>query len=272
MSKHIRAILLNIFLWCISLVVLTPMAVILINAVKTSKEAATMSLKLPGSFEWSNFSSVIEKGKLGTSFINSFTYAFFSVLLIIILVTLASFVLSRNRSKWNQFLYYFMLLGIAMPVNNVVLMKVMKALHLINTRPGIILLYAALNIPISLFLTYGYINSVPKDLDEAAVIDGCGPIRLFGSIILPLLKPIMATVFVLNFMSIWNDFTMPLYFLNNSSKWPMTLAVYNFFGMFEKQWNLVCADILLTTLPVMIVFILGQKYIIGGMTSGAVKG
>lgn len=262
----------NIFVWILSLTVLVPFAVVIINSVKTRAEAATMTLKFPKKIMFENFATVIEQGKLLNSFKNSFIYSFFSVCLVMALVSAAAYVLSRNRSKWNKFIYYFMILGIAMPVNNIVLMKLMKALFLINTMHGIILLYAALNIPISLFLTFGYINSLPKELDEAAVIDGCGPIQLFTKIILPLLKPIMATVFVLNFMSIWNDFTMPLYFLNNSKQWPMTLAVYNFFGMFEQQWHLVSADILLTTVPVMLVFIIGQKYIVGGVTVGAVKG
>ena len=270
--KVLSGLISNLIVWCISLMVLMPMAVVIINSVKTKTEAATMTLALPKHFQWSNFATVIDKGKLGTSFLNSFMYATLSVILIVLLVSAASFVLSRRRSFSHKFIYYFILLGIAMPINNIVLMKLMKSLHLINTQTGIILLYAALNIPLSLFLSYGYISTIPREMDEAAVIDGCGAFALFGKIILPLLKPIMATVFVLNFMSVWNDFTLPLYFLNDSNKWPMTLAVYNFFGMFEKQWNLVSADVLLTTLPVMIVFILGQKYIIGGVTAGAVKG
>ena len=90
--------------------------------------------------------------------------------------------------------------------------------------------------------------------------------------IVHLLKPALVTIFVLNFMGVWNDFTMPLYYLNNSQKWPMTLAVYNFFGMYERQYNLVCADIVLTMCPVLLIFILGQKYIVGGISTGAVKG
>ena len=159
-----------------------------------------------------------------------------------------------------------------MSINNVSLMKVMQALHLINTRGGIILLYAAINIPLSLFLAYGFIDTIPREIDEAAVIDGCTPWQLFTQVIAPLLKPIVSTLFVLDFMAIWNDFTMPLYYLNNSQKWPMTLAVYNFFGAFQNSWNLVAADIMLTLLPVLIVFVLGQKYIVGGVSAGAVKG
>lgn len=164
-----------------------------------------------------------------------------------------------------------MILGIAMPINNVTLMKVMKTTQLINTRLGVILIYTAINIPISLFIVYGFIGNLPVEVDEAAIIDGCDAKNLLLRIGFPLLSPVMVTVFVLNFMGIWNDFTMPLYYLNNSEKWPMTLAVYNFFGMFENQWNLVCADITLTMLPVLILFVVAQKYIVGGVSAGAVK-
>ena len=108
-------------------------------------------------------------------------------------------------------------------------------------------------------------------MDEAALIDGCGPIRLFFCIIRPLLKSAIATVVVLTFLNTWNEFLSPLYFLSSSTKWPMTLSVYNFFGMYFKDWNLVCADILLTSLPVILVYLFGQKYIVSGMTDGAVK-
>ena len=100
----------------------------------------------------------------------------------------------------------------------------------------------------------------------------CGPYLLFFEIIFPLLKPVLATAVVLVFLNTWNEFVSPLYFLSSSTQWPMTLAVYNFFGMYEKSWNLVCADIVLTTLPVLVVYLLGQKYIVTGMTAGAVKG
>ena len=109
-------------------------------------------------------------------------------------------------------------------------------------------------------------------LDEAAIIDGCGPIRLFYSVILPLLAPVIVTAAVLNFVGIWNDFLLPLYYLNNSGYWPMTLAVYNFFGQFQQDWNLVSADIVLTVLPVLLIYLLGQRFIVSGLTAGAVKG
>lgn len=271
-KKIIGRVLANLCALIVSIIVIVPLAVLALNSFKSKGESNRLSLSLPSEWHPENYRTVIEQGKLVSSFFNSLLYSICSVVLIVILVSAAAYVISRNHRGVNKFLYYFIISGLAIPINNVALMKVMQALHLVNTRPGIILLYTAINIPLSLFLAYGFIGTIPRDIDEAAIIDGCSPMRLFVRVILPLLTPVMATLFVLNFMAVWNDFTMPLYYLNKSTKWPMTLAVYNFFGAFENAWNLVCADIILTLIPVLIVFVLGQKYIVGGVSSGAVKG
>lgn len=113
---------------------------------------------------------------------------------------------------------FFIILGITLPINHVALTKVMQVTHLINTRLGLSLLYTALQLPFSVFLVYGYINSVPRTLDEAAIIDGCKPIRMFISIVLPLIRPVLSAVMILNFMNSWNEFIMPLYYLNDTKK------------------------------------------------------
>lgn len=272
-KRTVVTIITNAIAWMISLICLIPLLLIVFNSFKDKLSAAKMDLKLPAfPLQFENFSVVIEKGKLVQSFFNSMIYSTGSVALCLILSALAAYVLSRNATKLNSFLYMFIVLGITMPINYVALTKVMMFFHINNTRGGIILLYAAMQIPFSVFLMHGFVARIPIELDEAAVIDGCGPIRLFFIIVLPLLKPAVATVIVLTFLNTWNEFVSPLYFLGNSEKWPMTLSVYNFFGMYFKDWNLVCADILLTSLPVIIVYLLGQKYIVSGMTSGAVKG
>lgn len=271
-GKTFWHVLANVITTAVSLIVVIPVVVLLLNSFKTQGESNSMSLSLPKNWVTENYATVIEQGKLISSFFNGLLYAMCSVMIIVVFVSAAAYVISRNRKGINNFLYYFIISGIAIPINNVALMKVMQMFHLVNSRFGIILLYAAINIPLSLFLSYGFIGTIPREIDEAAVIDGCRPHQLFIRVILPLLKPILSTLFVLNFMAVWNDFTMPLYFLNNSGKWPMTLAVYNFFGAFENAWNLVSADIILTLIPVLIVFILGQKYIVGGISSGSVKG
>lgn len=269
----LRSIIANTVAWLISIICLIPLLLILFNSLKDSIAASDMNLKLPTwPIPWENFSTVIEKGKLIQSFFNSVVYSVGSVTLCMILAAAAAYVLSRNATRINNLLYLFIVLGITMPINYVALTKVMMFLHLNNTKLGIILLYTAMQLPFSVFLIHGFVARVPQELDEAAVIDGCGAIRLFTTIILPLLKPALATVIVLTFLNTWNEFVSPLYFLGSSEKWPMTLSVYNFFGMYFKDWNLVCADIFLTSLPVIIVYLFGQKYIVSGMTAGAVKG
>jgi raffinose/stachyose/melibiose transport system permease protein len=273
MKKKLYAIFSNLVAWLISIISLAPLLLILFNSLKTSLKASDMNLKIPEfPLQWSNFSVVIEKGKLLQSFINSSMYTVGSVALCCILSSTAAYVLSRNRTRLNKLIYFFIVLGITMPVNYVALVRVMMLLQLNNTRLGIILLYSAMQIPFSVFLLYGFISKIPVELDEAGIIDGCTPIRLFITIVFPLLKPAVATVIVLTFLNNWNEFVAPLYFLSSSTKWPMTLSVYNFFGMFFKDWNLVCADIVMTSIPVILIYLLGQKYIVSGMTSGAVKG
>lgn len=272
MRTRMYSIVRNVIAWALSLFMFVPLVLILVNSLKTKEEANTMSLQLPKQLMWENFSVVIEQGKLVSSFFNSLLYATVSTALGVLLASIAAYVFSRNKTKLNRVMYLFLILGIAMPINFVTTTKVMQFTHLMNTQLGIILLLAVTSIPFSVFLIYGFVGSVPRELDEAAIVDGSSPLRLFFSIILPLLLPVLVTVSILNFMGSWNDFMMSLYYMNDSSKWPMTLAVYNFFGRYQVNWNLVSADIVLTTLPVMIIYLLGQKYIIAGMTAGSVKG
>lgn len=272
-KKLVVFICCNLVAWIISLICLIPLILIIFNSLKDSLAASDMTLALPTfPIPWENFSVVIEKGKLATSFLNSCIYSIGSVFLCTIFSAAAAYVLSRNRSKFNKFIYIFIVLGITMPINYVALIKVMSTLQLMDSQLGIILLYCGMQIPFSVFLIHGFVAKIPTDLDEAGIIDGCSPLRLFFSVVFPLLKPALATVVVLTFLNTWNEFASPLYFLGSSTKWPMTLSVYNFFGMYFQDWNLVCADILLTSLPVILVYLLGQKYIVSGMTVGAVKG
>ncbi len=272
-KRTVLAIIRNLIAWIFSAICLIPLLLILFNSLKEKKAAAKMDLHLPAwPIQWSNFITVIEKGKLASSFCNSLIYSAGAVILCVLFAALAAYVLSRNQSGLNRFLYMFLVLGITLPINYVALTKVLQFLHLNNTTGGIILLYTAMQLPFMTFLIHGFVAKVPMELDEAAVIDGCGPVQLFFLIVFPMLKPAIATASILTFLNTWNEFVSPLYFLNRSEQWPMTLSVYNFFGMYFKDWNLVCADILLTSLPVLIVYLIGQKYIVSGMTAGAVKG
>lgn len=269
---RIKDIILNILAILVSLIMIMPIVLIVINSLKATGEAMTMTINLPKKIELGNFATVIEKGKLIKSFMNSIFYAGGATIITIVLGSMSAYVFSRRRSKGFGALYMYVVLGMVIPVNYVSLMKVMQTLALNNSSLGIILLYVAIQTPFMIFLLYGFVSKIPVELDEAAVIDGCNAGQLYFAIIMPLLKPAIVTGMVLCFLNTWNEFVMPLYFLNSSDKWPMTLAVYNFFGQFETSWNLICADVILTCAPVIIMYLVGQKYIVGGQTAGAVKG
>lgn len=262
----------NITAWLLSAIMLVPLLLIVFTSFKSGEDARTMSFAPPSRWDPSNFATVIEKGKLWLGFLNSLLYAGVGTLLTVFLAATAAYVFSRRRSRGNRFLYMFIVMGLVLPINYVALMKVMQIFMINNSRVGIILLYSAVQLPFMVFLIYSYVARIPVELDEAAVLDGCGPIRLFFTIIMPLMTPVLVTAIVLCFLNMWNEFVMPLYFLNSTDKWPMTLGVYNFFGQFETQWNLIAADVLLTSLPVVVMYLALQKYIVGGQTAGAVKG
>ena len=196
---------------CLTMVI--PFYLVVVNSFKSKADASSMSVALPATLHAENFSTVISAGKLVTSFLNSVLYASGSTIIGTLFAAMAAFVLSRNRSRFNRFLYFFIIMGIALPANYFTLTKVMQITTLINTRSGIILLLAAGQIPFGVFLIYGFLDTIPRELDEAAIMDGCGPLQLFFQIILPMLTPVLVTDAVLSFLGAWSNFIMPLYYL-----------------------------------------------------------
>ncbi len=270
--KYLKALGFNTIAVFLSLLAFIPIYIVVVNALKDKTSASAMGIDFPTTFHFDNFLTVFEKGKLGQSFFNSMLYSVTSTVIGTILAAMAAFGLARSRTRFNRIIYFFLIMGIALPTNYVTLTQVMQVTHLINSQLGIIILYAAGQIPFGVFLMYGFVQTVPRELDEAAIIDGCNPLQLFFVVILPLLIPALVTLSVLSFLGAWSDFIAPLYFLDNSTYWPMTLAIYNFFGQFQSDWSLVSADILLTIMPVLLVYLAAQRFILSGLTTGAVKG
>ncbi len=255
----------------LSAIVIAPFYLVLVNSFKTKSEAARMSLALPARWMFANYIEVIEKGRLLQGFFNSMIYALTSAALGVGLCAMAAFVLDRRPTRWNRFLYYFVICGLFFPVNYVTLVRVFQVLRLTDTRKGIILTFMSAMVPFCVFTIKSFVRSVPTEMDEAAVVDGAGPVSLFFLVIAPLLRPVLVTCFILQFMGVWSDFLTPLYLSGKSRLFPMTMAVYQFFGKNTSHWNYIFADIVLTCMPVVIVYLLGQKYIVSGMTQGAVK-
>jgi raffinose/stachyose/melibiose transport system permease protein len=271
-TRTLRKMFNNTLAVIVSILMITPIYLVFVNALKTKTQASSMGIELPTELHWNNFATVVEKGKLFTTFGNSVLYAVLATLICTSLAALAAYVLARNRTRFNRGIYFLLIAGIAIPTNFVTLTRVMQLTHLINTQAGIIVLYAASHIPLNVFLIYAFIGTLPRELDEAAIMDGCSPLRLFASVVYPLLTPVLVTASVLNLLDFWNEFLLPLYYLNRSTYWPMTEAIYNFFGQYQSDWSLVSADIVLTIIPVILIYLVAQRYIFSGWTAGAVKG
>lgn len=258
--------------WIISLIVIIPFLIVLFNALKSTNEALNMSLSLPKMLHWENFKKVWEVGNIPRSYMNSFILSGGAVIISVFFSSLCAFVLARNKTRLNKRIYIFFSLGLMFPVNMVTVVKVMRWFNFYNTRIGVIALFTALILPLSVFLYYGFISSIPTEMDEAAIMDGAGAYRIFFSVIFPMLKPVTVTVIMINFLNTWNDFTIPLYLLPDPEKAVIVQQVYNFYGTFTASWNLVSVTILYAIIPILVVYVVGQKYIISGMVAGAVKG
>ena len=270
--KKWRIVGLELFLILCSLLILIPLALIVFGSFKTRPEAAHFDLSLPEVWQWRNYVAVFEKSGLFRSLVNSFVVTTLSVVCCLLCSGPAGFIIARRNTRAMRGIFALFMLGIVAPVSIIPTVFFIRALGIYGSYLSIILLYTATSIPWSLFFLTGFVKTIPRELDYAALIDGCGPTQLFFRIIVPLLGPVLATNMVFVAMTVWNDFMLPLYFFSSAERWTMPLMVYNFFGQYFRQWNYVFACLILTALPITLLYLSSQRYIISGMTSGSVKG
>jgi raffinose/stachyose/melibiose transport system permease protein len=270
--QTLKGITAELLILLLSLIVLIPVAIMVFGSFKSSPEAAKLSLELPKQWHFENYKVVIEKGKIGRALLNSIFITGSSVFMVVLVSAMSAFYLVRRNntlSKWVMQLYY---LGLVAPMSIITTIKLLQWLDLSSTFFAVIMIFVSLSMPFSVFLFSGFIKSIPRELDESGIIDGCSPFRLFFWIIFPLLLPVVVTCAIVAFMTVWNDINVPLFFLNKSDKWTMPLTVYAFFGRYQRDWNLVFADLIISAAPVALFYFFGQRFIIEGMTAGAVKG
>jgi len=274
-SKKIIHLLIYFLITIGILIIIFPMYVTIITAFKPASESAKSFFALPSSFYLDNFKNVIIKNNFLIYCINSFVITLFSVIVIVVYIPMISYSIARNiKRKYFKFIYYYIIGGIflSFQVIMIPLVKLMSNLHLM-TQGGLILLYIAFAHIQGVFLFVGYIKAIPLELDESAFIDGCSVWEVFSKIVYPLIKPMTATVAIINSLWIWNDFLLPLLILNRSNKyWTLPLFQYNFKQTYFFDYNLAFASFLLSMLPIIIIYILSQKYIISGLTRGSLKG
>lgn len=262
------ALLLAAVLYCI------PFYFVIINSFKTRQEASLMNINWPGKFQIvENYRKVIEtnNGIVLRAFWNSTYITALSILLLVIICAMAGYVMQRKRDKVSTAANFIVLTGLMIPPAIVPTIWVMQILGIYKSLNGMVLVEVALNCSFACILYRGFMASIPRELDEAACIDGCSPLALFFRIVFPLLQPVTATVIVLSAVTIFNDFVNPLYFLPGTRNATVQQTLYNFNGQYGSDWNLLFADVLLITLPPLILFIFFNKRIVSGMVAGAIK-
>jgi raffinose/stachyose/melibiose transport system permease protein len=275
MNKARRYIVGGIAILASVVVFLVPFAYIILTSLKDARQAATRNFDLPIKWQfWENFVAVLQTRDymLVTAFINSMILTVASVTLLVILGAMVGFVLQRRPSRWTGIVNFFVLAGLIIPPAVVPTIWVLQGLTLFKTMHGMILIEVAYGLSFSILLFRSFIATVPRELDEAAIIDGAGPMRLFFSVVLPLLRPVVVTVIVVQSVAIFNDFTNPLYYLPGKENVTVQLTLFNFQSQFNTQFNLLFMNILLITIPPLIVYIFFNRQIVAGLTAGAVKG
>lgn len=271
-KKRLTDLILEIVLLLCSLTIVVPLMVVVFGAFKSPAEAIHYDLALPTKWYFSNFAEVIKKGNVLTAFKNSMIVTLSVVVVTTICASLSSFVIARRRDRLCRFLNTYFSLGLIVPWAVVPTVLLLKTFGLQNTRLGLIFVLIATNISMSSMIITNFVNTVPRELDESAALDGCGPVSIFFLVVFPLLKPVIATNTVIIGMGAFNDLQTPLYLLSSSKLTTLPLTVYNFKGRYFSEWNLIFADLMIVAIPMVILYLICQRYVISGVTAGAVKG
>jgi raffinose/stachyose/melibiose transport system permease protein len=254
---------------------LVPFIFIMLQAFKDPAEAGLLNFSLPTKWLiWQNLHDVLttDDGLIWRAFVNSATLTIVSVAIMVVFAAMVGYVLQRKKSRLNPWVNFFILAGLIVPPAVVPTIWVLQGLQLFKTLPGMILIEATFGLSFCVLLFRAFVATIPKELDEAAIIDGAGPIRLFFAVVLPLLRPVIITVVVVQAVAVFNDFTGPLYFLPGDQNATVQLTLYNFQSQNLSQYNLLFMDILLITIPPLVMYLFFNRQIVAGMTSGAVKG
>lgn len=265
--------ILVLLLIVLSLLFLSPILLLINSSFKDLKEIYLNVLALPSHFGLDNYKEAFEKLDFVRSFMNSLVITIVSTVLIVLVSSMAAWVLVRYNTRMSKFFFMLFAASMLIPFQCVMLPLVdfMSDLNLMN-RPGIVFMYVGFGCSMSIVLYHGFIKNIPLELEEAATLDGCSTFRMFFSVVFPLLKTITVTVAILNVMWIWNDFLLPNLIINRAGWQTLPLKTYLFFGQFTKNWDLATAGLILCMIPIIIFYVFCQRYIVKGVTDGAVKG
>jgi raffinose/stachyose/melibiose transport system permease protein len=259
----------------VAIVFLVPFAFIFVTAAKTPAEASQFQFTWPAEFRlFENIAEVMAFGdyRMFLALWNSFVLTVGSITLIVLFAALVAYVLQRRNDRVAAIVSAFMLAGLVLPPSVVPTIFLLQRLGIYKTLFGLIMVEVALGLAFAILILRAFIGTIPKELDEAAIVDGASPLQVFFRVILPLLRPAVVTIVVTSSVGIYNDFVLPLYFLPGAENVTAQLTLYSFISQFSSQYNLLFANVIVITIPPLIMFLFFQRQIVAGMTSGAVKG
>jgi ABC-type glycerol-3-phosphate transport system permease component len=255
----------------LGLIYLIPLLFVLFVSLMSTRQFAINAASIPDPVMWSNYSTAWVKGTFNVYFVNSLIYTFAIVAGTLIISTLAAYPIARGHLRGTNGFYLLFVAGILLPVGYIPQFFVLQELGLFNTQIGYILLWCS-RVALPVFVLTGFIKTIPTELDDAAAIDGCSYIRYVLQIILPLLKPALSVVGLILAIRVWNDIIGPVIFLPSKSIKPISAGLLQFFAENAADWTLIAAAILITALPLIVLYVFAQRYIVAGITSGAIKG
>ena len=256
-------------------VFVVPFAFIVFTAGKTQAEAAALEFTWPTEWVlWDNIVTVLQNRDflLVRAFVNSTILTVSAVAIMVVLGAMVGYVLQRRKSRWNPVVNAFVLAGLIIPPAVVPTIWVLQGIELFKTIPGLIAVHVAFGLSFCILLFRAFVATIPRELDEAAIIDGAGSIKLFFRVVFPLLRSVIVTVIVVQSVAVFNDFAYALYFLPGDENATVQLTTFNYISQAVTSDNLLFANVLIITIPPLIMYVFFQRQIVAGMTSGAVKG
>lgn len=266
----------SLLLWFYMLVVILPMVWLFIGSIKTSSELYGSPWSLPSSSQWNNYVVAWTEAELGRAFLNSIYVTLLSLIATILLAAMASYVLARFSFLGNRFFYYLFTAGMIFPLflGLVPLFFLLNDLKLLNSLNGLVLTYTAFSLPFTVFVLTGYFKTLPRELEEAAELDGCSVFRTFWSIMFPMAKPGLVAVAIFNVIGMWNQYLLALISITDPQKRTLPLGIANLLMIqqYRTNWGALLAGLMITILPLLILYILFHSHITRGMTAGALKG
>jgi raffinose/stachyose/melibiose transport system permease protein len=255
-----------------AVITLLPVLLVLLNSFKTGQQAAVVDLALPHPVQLSNYPTVLRQAQVLRATANGLVIAVASITVTLLFSAMAAYVVNRRRGKATSAIFWFLISGLIAPLAIIPEIRIMQFFGIMGTLLPVILVQVATRIPFTFFMFVGFMSTVSREIDESATIDGARPLRVFFTIILPLLQPALFTNIALLFIGIWNDFQVPLYFIPRSALYTMPLTVQKFFGFHTADMQYICVHMIYSLLPVLAVYLFAQKYVISGISTGAVKG